>query len=150
MKHFGLAAGAAALMMSVAPVMAQSPIANPQDLPKLYADAMAASDVETMVSFYAPNAILMTPEGPVAAGSDQIRTLLTRNFSGGAKLSMTFNQAQLDGGNGHAVTVWDWTLAVVVPGQEQPVQRHVRSMLYLKQQGETWSITADMYQILPQ
>jgi uncharacterized protein (TIGR02246 family) len=150
MKHFQLALGLATLAISTAAAHAQSPIANPQDLPRLYAEAMAASDVEAIVSFYAPNAIVMTPEGPVAAGADQIRALMSRNFAGGAKLSMTFNQAQLDGGNGHAVTVWDWTLAVVLPDQQQPLQRHVRSMLYLKQQGESWSITADMYQILPQ
>lgn len=128
---------------------AQSPIVNPQDLPTLYAEAMAAGDVDTMVSFYAPNAILMTPEGPVAAGSDNIRALLTRNFSGGAKLSMTFNQAQIDGGNGHAVTVWDWILNIALEGQP-PMQRHVRSMLYLQQSDTSWSIAADMYQILPE
>lgn len=136
-------------MSLVVPAWAQSPITNPQDLPKLYAEAMAAGDVDTIVSFYAPNAILMTPDGPVAAGADQIRQLMARNFTGGAKLGVSFNQAQLDGGNGHAVTVWDWVLSVAVPGQE-PISRHVRTMIYMKQAGETWSIAADMYQILPQ
>lgn len=131
------------------PTLAQSPIANPQDLPRLYAAAMAAGDVETIVSFYAPNAILMTPEGPVAAGAEQIGQLMARNFAGGVQLSMTFNQAQIDGGSGHAVTIWDWVLAVAPPGQAA-VTRRVRSMLYLQQSGERWAIVADMYQILPQ
>lgn len=131
------------------PAMAQSPITNPQDLPKLYAEAMAASDVDAIVSFYAPNAILMTPEGPIAAGADQIRQLMARNFGGGAKLGMSFNQAQIDGGNGHAVTIWDWVLSVTVP-EQQPITRHVRTMIYMQQDGETWSIVADMYQVLPQ
>lgn len=128
---------------------AQSPIVNPQDLPQLYAQAMAAGDVDTIVSFYASNAILMTPEGPVAAGAEQIRQLMARNFSGGARLGMKFNQAQIDGGGGHAVTVWDWNLTIAVEGQPEQ-QRHVRSMIYLQQAGERWTIAADMYQVLPQ
>ncbi len=142
----------AALAVSIAlgaPARAQSPIANPQDLPELYARAMAAGDVDTIVSFYGPNSIVMTPEGPVAAGQEQIRLLMTRNFSGGAKLSMAFNQARIDGGGGHAVTVWDWVLTIAVEGRPEQ-KRHVRSMIYLQQAGERWIIAADMYQVLPQ
>lgn len=137
-------------MFAAAPAQAQPSIPSPPDLPKLYAQAMAAGDVEAIVAFYAPNAILMTPEGPVAAGADAIRALMTRNFAGGVALGMTFNQAQLDGGNGHAVMVWDWLLHIELDGQP-PQQRHVRSMLYLKQgEDADWLIAADMYQILPQ
>ena len=137
------------LVLATGAARAQAVIANPQDLPRLYAEAMAASDIETIVSFYAPNAILMTPEGPVAAGTDDIRALMTRNFAGGARLSMRFNQAQLDGGNGHAVMVWDWVLAVALEGQA--TQRRVRTMMYLKQGADgAWLIAADMYQLPPQ
>ena len=137
------------LVLATGAARAQAVIANPQDLPRLYAEAMAASDIETIVSFYAPNAILMTPEGPVAAGTDDIRALMTRNFAGGARLSMRFNQAQLDGGNGHAVMVWDWVLAAALEGQA--TQRRVRTMMYLKQGADgAWLIAADMYQLPPQ
>ena len=140
---FGLVLGSGA--------QAQVAVTDPSDLANLYAKAMAESDIETIVAFYAENGILLTPEGPIAAGRDQVRQLMTRNFSGGAKLSMRFNGAQIDGGGGNAVTIWDWVLEVALPGRE-PLERHVRSMLYLKQAeaGGAWFIVADMYQVLPE
>ena len=123
---------------------AQAPALTPENLPQLYTNAIAARDVEAIGGFYAERAILMTPEGPVAGGRDQIKALMARNFAGGA-MRMTVNQARRDGDPNHAVVIMDWLLEIAPAGRE-PVRRRVRSLFYMRNGGGTWQIVADMYQ----
>ncbi len=123
---------------------AQAPALTPENLPQLYTNAMAARDVEAIGGFYAERAILMTPEGPVAGGRDQIKALLARNFAAGA-VRMTVNQARRDGDANHAVVIMDWLLEIAPAGRE-PLRRRVRSLFYMRSTGSNWQIVADMYQ----
>jgi uncharacterized protein (TIGR02246 family) len=144
---FSLAIMVAASVTGPSQAPAQPVIPAIDHLPRLFAEAMAARDADRLASYYGERAILMTPEGPVASGREQIRALFARNFSSGA-VRMTLNQARVDGDQANAVVLWDWTLEVAVVGRD-PIRRRIRSMLHLKNLSTGWQIIADMYQILP-
>jgi len=75
-------AAAHLLLAFVQPAAAQ--VAKPDELPQRFAAAMAANDAEAMAALYASDAIVMTPEGPVAGGLEQITQLFGAMMGQGA------------------------------------------------------------------
>lgn len=144
----GLAAAVAGMTMLASPhASAQQGPDGPEDLVRQFTAAMAERNADRIAGLYAERAVLMMPEGPVAAGRDQIRAVYARNFAS-ADTKMTLAQARVDGGEDTAVMLWVWNVEIGQPGRE-PVRRRVRSMVHVKKTPAGWQIFADMYQVLP-
>ncbi len=144
----GLAAAVAGLaMLGGRHAAAQQGPAGPEELVRQFTVAMAERNADKLAALHAERAVLMMPEGPVAAGRDQIRAIYARNFAT-ADMRMTLAQARVDGGEDSAVVLWVWNVEIGPPGRD-PLRRRVRSMVHVKKTPGGWQIFADMYQVLP-
>jgi hypothetical protein len=67
-----LVGSALVLAITTGGAVAQQGAAKPEDLVRQFAAAMAERDADKVAALYAERAVLMMPEGPVAAGREQI------------------------------------------------------------------------------
>lgn len=118
---------------------------DPQQLESAFSAAVNGGDADAVAALYAPDALLMLPNGDIAMGRDAIRAVYAANQKSGAN-TITFDQAKVDGDFRSASLVWTWSLTI---SPQAGVPRHTRgrSLLYLKRTGTVWQIAADMFQV---
>jgi ketosteroid isomerase-like protein len=100
---------------------------------RAWLEAFNTGDVDTVVAFYAPDAVVMAPGNPAAAGHDAIRALITKESDGarGAGVSLHANDDDKAGASGDigwhsgSYVVKDSTGAVVDSGNYMEVQQNV-------------------------
>jgi uncharacterized protein (TIGR02246 family) len=117
---------------------------DPQQLEALFSAAVNSGDVDAVAALYAPDAMLMLPNGETATGRAAIRAVYATNQKSGTN-TMAFDQTKVDGDFRSASLVWTWTLTIS-PQAGMPQRTRGRSLLYLKRTGTTWQIAADMFQ----
>lgn len=142
-----LAAGMAMMAAAAGPVEAQGAPPGIENFVRRFRAAMEARDADSVAALYGERALLLMPEGPIAAGRDQIRAVYARNFASGA-VRMTPAETRADGDAAHAVILWIWNAEIAQPGRD-PVRRRVRALLHLKNTPAGWQIAADLYQVVP-
>lgn len=141
---FGLMAQSAALAQSALSAVG---ITELEDAPDLFAEAVAAGDIQRLGSFYDENAILFSPDGSVAQGRNNIARVYARNAQAGDN-RMVFKQVSYEeeGNRGSIVWLWDLTIS---PRGRPPVVITGRSLLYLTKTVFGWKIVFDMFQLVP-
>jgi uncharacterized protein (TIGR02246 family) len=117
---------------------------DPQQLESLFSAAVNSGDADAVAALYAPDAMLMLPNGDTATGRDAIRAVYAANQKRGTN-AMTFDQAKVDGDFQNAALIWTWSLTIS-PQAGVPERTRGRSLLYLKRTGTAWQIAADMFQ----
>lgn len=141
-----IAAGMALMTAAPGAASAQGAPAGIEDFVRRFRAAMAARDADAVAALYGERALLLMPEGPIAAGRDQIRAVYARNFANSG-LRMTPAETRADGDAAHAVVLWIWNAEIARPGGE-PLRRRIRALLHLKAAPEGWQIAADLYQVV--
>jgi uncharacterized protein (TIGR02246 family) len=120
---------------------------NPQQLQALFAAAVGGGDVDAIATLYAPDAMLLLPNGETAMGRAAIRAVYAANQKPGAN-TMEFGQAQVDGDSRRAALIWTWNLRIA-PQAGFPRTTRGRSLLYLRKSGNVWQIALEMVQAAP-
>lgn len=130
------------LMMSHA--FAQG-LQDPRDAAKIFIEATSAGNADAIAALYAPNAVLMPPNGPAIHGRDAIRSVFQNNFSAGPN-TIEFGNYKLDVSGNRASLIWNWR-SVINRSEGEPLRVLGRSSLYFKKSEETgWLIDIDMFQ----
>lgn len=142
-----IAAGLAAMAAAQAPAAAQGAPPGIEDFVRSFRAAMDARDADRVAALYGERGLLLMPEGPIAAGRDQIRAVYARNFAAGT-VRMTPAETRADGDAAHAVILWIWNVEIAQPGRD-PVRRRIRALLHLRNTPDGWQIAADLYQVVP-
>jgi len=120
---------------------------TPREAPGLISAATAAGDADALARLYAPNAVLLTPQGKIVSGRDAIRAVFAANHAlGPNKLRVVDAQADVDGNR--ALLLMSWELRIE-PANRPPIEARGRSMVYFTRSAEGWQIAADMFQNLP-
>jgi len=146
----GMAAIAAGLALVAATgdiALAQGAPPGIDDFVRRFRAAMDERNADSIAALYGERALLLMPEGPIAAGRDQIRAVYARNFASGT-VKMTPAETRADGDASQAVILWIWNVEIAQPGRD-PVRRRIRAMLHLKNGPAGWQIAADLYEVIP-
>lgn len=148
-RAFVRSAGAvAALVGSLVAFAVDARAEPPVDDVKAIAQAMSAAaasgDVDALAALYAPNALLLPPNGAVVSGREAIRAANAGNQAAGAN-TLEFGQLRVAGDERRATVIWTWTLTITPEGKP-PVAASGRSMLYLERGESGWQILLDMFQ----
>ena len=120
---------------------------HPRDAAAIFEQATAAGDVAAIAALYAPDAVLLTPDGRQFVGRETIAAIYARNQSVGAN-RMAFDEVQVDEQGEVAVVFWTWTLGIEPPGKS-PFETSGRSVVYWKRFEAGWLIVLDMFQVIP-
>lgn len=138
-----LVAGGIAAVLGCLPAGAQAP----REVPGLISTATAARDAAALGALYAPNAILLTPQGRIISGREAIQAVFAANHAMGPNtLRVVDAQADVDGNR--ALLLMSWELRIE-PANKPVIETRGRSMLYFIRNADGWRIAADMFQNLP-
>jgi uncharacterized protein (TIGR02246 family) len=89
------------------------PARTPEELPRLFAEAFSAHDLEAALALYEPGATLIALPGEVVTGTEAIREALGASLALEPKFDLAFNKA-LEAGD-IALLFSDWTLSTTDP-----------------------------------
>ena len=89
------------------------PVRAPEELPRLFAEAFSAHDLEAVMALYEPEATLLPQPGQVATGTEAIREALSHFLTLKLRFDSEFKQAFQTGDI--ALLFSDWTLAATDP-----------------------------------
>jgi uncharacterized protein (TIGR02246 family) len=85
---------------------------TPEDINRLFAEHMAAGDVDAVVALYEPNGVLVSAEGVATTGHAAIRDALARLAAMRPKMTMNVRRV-VRTADDLAVVYNDWKLAAV-------------------------------------
>lgn len=108
-----------------------------------FAAAVGASDVEGMTAAYAPNAIVMPPDMPLAHGREQIRGLWTK-MTGQMKATLTLTQETANGGGNFMYTTGRYQLTPMPEGSA-PAQEGKYLEVFRRGVDGKWTRVADAW-----
>jgi uncharacterized protein (TIGR02246 family) len=102
---------------------------SPEQKPLLFAAAMNAADLDSMLSYYAEDAIFVPPTGPTAKGQDAIRQALISFLTISPKMQIAVREVHQT--EDTALVIGDWTIdgrqpdgaAIQMRGTNVEVQR---------------------------
>ncbi len=89
------------------------PARTPEELPRLFAEAFSAHDLDAAVALYEPGATLIPLPGQVVTGTEAIREALSATLALEPKFDLEFNHA-FEAGD-IALVFSDWTLSTTDP-----------------------------------
>lgn len=89
------------------------PARTPEELPRLFAEAFGAHDLEAALELYEPGATLIALPGEVVTGTEAIREALGTTLALEPKFDLEFNKA-FEAGD-VALLFSDWTLSTTDP-----------------------------------
>jgi uncharacterized protein (TIGR02246 family) len=123
---------------------AEPPIEDVRAIAQTMSAATGSGDADAIAALYAPNALVLPPNGAVVSGRDAIRATHVANQAAGAS-ALEFGQLRVVGDEQQATAIWTWTLTITPEGKP-PVAASGRSMLYLERGESGWQILLDMFQ----
>jgi uncharacterized protein (TIGR02246 family) len=89
------------------------PARTPEELPRLFAEAFSAHDLEAALALYEPGATLIPLPGQVATGTEAIREALDATLTLEPKFDLELNKAFE--ASDIALLFSDWTLSTTDP-----------------------------------
>jgi uncharacterized protein (TIGR02246 family) len=89
------------------------PARTPEELPRLFAEAFSAHDLEAALALYEPEATLIALPGQVVTGTEAIREALGASLALEPTFELEFNKA-FEAGD-LALLFSDWTLSTTDP-----------------------------------
>ena len=89
------------------------PARKPEELPRLFAEAFGAHDLEAALALYEPGATLIAQPGEVVKGTEAIREALGATLALAPRFDLEFNNA-FEAGD-VALLFSDWTLSATDP-----------------------------------
>jgi uncharacterized protein (TIGR02246 family) len=128
------------LTMSFVLLLAPGQTANPEDEKAIresaakYAEAYSRGDVDTLVAQYAKDAIYDEGEGPVIAGSDEIRNALKAGLADSPGTKMAIEIKSIRFIKGRAIEIG---VATLTPAKGEPEQVPYRA-IHAKQPDGKW------------
>ena len=113
---------------------------SPEDVDRLFGEAINGGDLEAAVALYEPGATLVMPEADLT-GTDAIRAGLAPLLAG--KLHLTMNVRKVVRAGDVAVLYNEWSGATAGPGGEK-VEMHGKAMEIVRQQPDgSWRFIVD-------
>ena len=109
-----------------------------------YGKAVANQDVGAVVALYAPDAILLPPDAPVAQGSDAIRAVLQGYMDAGAQ-SLALETTALDDQGDLVVDIGRYTLGLQPPGADPITDVGKYLQVYKRQSDGSFRIAYDCF-----
>jgi uncharacterized protein (TIGR02246 family) len=137
-------AASVALMAAAATSRAAPPVEVVKQLAATMSASVASGDVDAYAALYAPDALLLPPNGTVISGRDNIRAVLAANQSMGAN-ALAFGNYTVGGDENQAMLLWTWILTIT-PKDKPPIETRGRSLVDLRRLDGGWQIVTDMFQ----
>lgn len=114
---------------------------------RLFADAMVAGDIETVMSVYADDAILLPPHAPRVEGAAAIRETFTSWFEEGgppASMTITSDDVTVAAAGDYAHAVGTWTMSG--PGPDGSMWSDQGNVLVVWKNIEgDWKVVTDIW-----
>lgn len=118
------------------------PARTPEDVDRLFAEGLNASNVEAVVALYEPTGVLIPEPGKMARGTAEIRTAITDFAAMKPKLTMGVKQV-VRSGDDLAVVYNDWHMTAKGP-DGQAVELSGRAIEIVRRQADgTWLFALD-------
>jgi ketosteroid isomerase-like protein len=114
---------------------------------RAFADALVAKDVETMVSQYAPDAILLPPGNPKVEGAQAIRDIFTTWFAqegGPSAATLTSDAITVSSAGDYAHSVGSFTMSGTAPDGSEYTDQGKYVAVWKSIDGD-WKMTADIW-----
>ena len=114
---------------------------QPEDLPRLFLQALNAGDVEGVVSRYEPTGVIAMDDHQVVSGHEAIRTMVADFLA--HRPRFTLEQSDVVRSGDLAVIRSSWTIATADPEGKQ-MDLHVAPTLVARQQADgAWLVSID-------
>ena len=114
-----------------------------QRMDSTFAAAVSTGNVEGMMPGYAPDAMVMPPESPMAQGTAQIRGLWS-GMMGAMKVSLTLKQETADGAGDFMYTTGTYHLQPMPEGSAPAIDGKYLEVFRRGADGK-WMIAADIW-----
>jgi uncharacterized protein (TIGR02246 family) len=115
---------------------------TPEDIDRLFAERMAAGDVDGVVALYEAGGVLVSPEGVATSGAAAIRTALVRLAAMRPRMTMNIVRVARTAGD-LAVVYNDWKLSAV-DAEGRPVTMEGKAVeVSRRQQDGSWLFVLD-------
>lgn len=117
------------------------PVRNPEHLVEQLDRAFNEGDLETLLSFYEDNAVVVTEPGKTARGRSELRAFFVWALAGGSTASQL--QTKVIEADGVALFISRWTLTPKAdPGQRTPLTL-VATSVFRRQPDGGWKALID-------
>ncbi len=118
------------------------PAYTPEEVPLLFAEALSAGDLETLIALYEAEAILLAQPGEAPAkGTEEIRAALQGFLA--TEPTFTLQVRQVFEAGDLALSFADWTLTGTGPDGEAIEMSAQTSDVLRKQPDQTWRFVID-------
>jgi uncharacterized protein (TIGR02246 family) len=115
---------------------------TPEDVDRLFVEALNAGKIDALVALYEPNATLMPQEGKLVSGTSAIREALAQLLAGKPKMRLTPKLVAQSGDI--AVLTAKWDLEMNGP-DGKPTQMSNRSAEVVRRQSDgSWLFVIDL------
>lgn len=136
----------AACTTSVAPDRRQIDVQAVKDTEAAWLQDAVLKDPAKFASYYADNALVLSPNQPLVEGKDKIQAGLT-TLMADPNFALTFHSSRVDAAKGgdFVYTVGAYSRTVSDPKTQQPVTDKGNYLtVWKKQAGGTWKVVTDM------
>jgi ketosteroid isomerase-like protein len=103
--------------------------------------AFNAGDIDAVLSFYEPAAVVVTEPGKLARGANELRTFFERVMRPGASAHQL--KSHVIEADGVALFLSRWTLETGNAGPDTRAQTFIATTVFRKQQDGTWKALID-------
>ena len=115
---------------------------TPEDVDRLFAEALNAGNLDALAALYEPQATLMPSPGKLVTGSAAIRESLATFLAGSPKMSLAVRLVAQSGEL--AVTSAKWEMSMTGP-DGKPVQMSAQSVEVVRRQADgSWRAVIDL------
>lgn len=119
--------------------MTQTTPNSPADVSDAFTEAINAGDIEGALDFYRADAVLLSPDGSQARGTNAIKQLLENLVSMKVKLTTQMRSVVIT--DDYAVAAEDWTMRLdAAPGESE---QGGRSIVCFARDDEGWRFVID-------
>ena len=115
---------------------------TPEDINRLFAEAMAVGDVDAVVALYEPGGVLVSAEGVPTTGAAAIRIALARLAAMRPQLTMNVRRV-VRTADDLAVVYNDWKLAAVDPNGREVTMAGRALEVSRRQPDGSWLFAVD-------
>ena len=118
-----------------------------QQMEDKWNNAMVAGDLNTLVDFYADDAVSLPSYMPMMRGKDEIRAGNKKDLESGVKyLSLTSTTTDVYGQGDLAYEIGTFDISLIPPNMTEQVKDHGKYLtIWQKQSDGTWKIKCDTF-----
>ena len=111
-----------------------------------FSEALVNGDVETALTFYTDDAIVMAPNAPSMNGMEAIKAGFTQMMSAGEMTSFKLNLSEVRIMGDRACEIGTYSSAMMIPGMESEMTDTGKYVAIWKQTADgSWKMSIDMW-----